>query len=158
MSGPRVRPGSPADHEAVLEIARSLARWFHPLEQVALAIDLRLHHLLVVERGDEMVGFLTYHLPERGLVELSWLGVREASQGQGLGAALLTALEREARRRRATRIQVGTVDGSSAEPAFEATRRFYYQHNFRPIGRDLNYFAPGRHRLLLEKAVGPGKR
>jgi ribosomal protein S18 acetylase RimI-like enzyme len=146
-----VRPLEPEDQLDVLALARSLARWFRPLDQIALAIDLRHHEGLVAEQDAALLGFLTYHLPTPTLVELSWLGVRTDRQGTGVGAALLAALERRAAARGADRIQVSTLDSSTPEPAFEETRRFYQRHGFHPLTRDADYFAPGRHRVLLEK-------
>lgn len=152
----RVRRLEPADHDAVLELARALALWFHPTDQLALAIDLKSHEGFVAERDGAILGFLTYHLVGADSAELSWLGVEPASQGQGIAGALLAALESELRARRVRDLRVSTIDDSTAEPAFENTRRFYRRHGFVPIGRDENYFARGRHRLLLHKVIEAG--
>lgn len=154
MSDLRVRRLDADDHESVLALARELGQWFRPLDQITLAIDLKQHEGFITEREGALLGFLTYHVASPAVAELSWLGVRAADQRHGVGAALLAALEAELRARSVRTLLVSTLDASSEEPAFEAARRFYQRHGFEPIGHDENYFAPGRHRVLLKKVLG----
>lgn len=143
------------DYDTVLAVARSLATWFRPIDQMALAIDLTLHEGFVVERGHEpaLIGFLTFHILDETTAELSWLGVHPEYQGAGVGSRLLAALEDELERRDIARVQVGTVAEESEEPAFAGTRHFYLSHGFRPIKRERNFYSRGRHRILLEKKL-----
>lgn len=143
-----------SDEEAVLALARELAEWFRPMDQMALAIDLRTHEGFVAEQGGTIVGFLTFHLTGSAVAELSWLGVRPDVQRQGVGNVLVSALETELRARGVRELEVSTIDASSGEPGFERARRFYQRQGFIPIRRDDNYFARGRHRLLLRKEIG----
>ncbi|HYN88662.1 MAG TPA: GNAT family N-acetyltransferase [Ardenticatenaceae bacterium] len=143
-----------SDEEAVLALARELAEWFRPMDQMALTIDLGTHEGFVAAQGGMIVGFLTFHLTGPAVAELSWLGVRPDVQRQGVGNVLVSALEAELRARGVRELEVSTIDASSGEPAFERARRFYQRHGFIPIRRDDNYFARGRHRLLLRKEIG----
>ncbi|MCZ7571824.1 MAG: GNAT family N-acetyltransferase [Ardenticatenaceae bacterium] len=154
MNAVEVRRLDADDYEMALALARELAQWFRPLDQIALAIDLKQHEGLLAEREGALLGFLTYHMVSSSVAELSWLGVRPTCQGQGVGGALLAALEAELRARRVRTLLVSTLDASTDEPVFEGARRFYRRHGFEPIGRDTHYFAPGRHRLLLKKEIG----
>lgn len=156
MPAIHVRPLIEADYNAVFTVARSLAAWFRPIDQMALAIDLRMHEGFVAEREREPapIGFLTFHVLDETTAELSWLGVRLEYQGEGVGSRLLSALEDELKRRGIGRVQVGTVAEESEEPAFAATRHFYLSHGFRQIKHERDFYSRGRHRTLLEKELG----
>lgn len=151
----RVRPLTEDDYDAALAVARSLAAWFRPIDQMAFAIDLTMHEGFVAERGCEPapVGFLTFHILDETTAELSWLGVHPDYQGEGVGSRLLAALEDELAPRGIARVQVGTVAEESEEPAFAATRHFYLSHGFRQIKRERDFYSRGRHRILLEKEL-----
>lgn len=149
----RVRRLTDGDQGAVLEVARSLALWFRPIDQMALAIDLTLHEGFVAEQGPALIGFLTFHALDEITAELSWLGVASEHHGEGVGSALLAALEDEVERRGIKRVQVGTVAKESQEPAFAATRRFYLSHGFRQVEVERDFYGRGRHRALLEKTL-----
>ena len=155
MPAIRVRPLTEDDYDAVLEVARSLAAWFRPIDQMALAIDLRMHEGFVAERGREpaLIGFLTFHVPDETTAELSWLGVHPDCQREGVGSRLLAALEDVLERRGIGRVQVGTVAAESEEPAFAATRHFYLSHGFHQVKRERDFYSRGRHRVLLEKEL-----
>lgn len=152
-TGFSIRSIAPDDYGAVFDVARSLASWFRPIDQMAFAIDVTRHEGFVAGRGAKLLGFVTFHEVGDDVAELSWLGVRPEAQGQGIGGALLTALEDELRRRGVERVQVGTVAEDVDEPAFAATRQFYTAHGFRPVGHDRDFYGRGRHRVLLEKQL-----
>lgn len=146
-----IRPLRPADREVVLEVARALARWFRPLDQFTLAIDLAEHEGLVAEVDSRVVGFATFHRRTPDEAQLSWLGVRPEWQGRGVGSRLLAGVEHILRRQGVRRLYVFTVDETVDDPAFAYTRRFYERHGFHPVGRWPNAFGPGRHGVVLEK-------
>lgn len=150
----QIRPLRLEDQEAVLAVARTLAAWFRPLDQMALAIDLRDHEGLVAREGDELLGFLTYHLLDAQQAELSWLGVTSAQQARGIGGRLLRALERQLRALQVERLQVSTVP-ADYDPTFEGTNAFYLRHGFTIQQRDEHFYAYQRPRLLLEKRLRP---
>ena len=140
------------DHEQVLDVARSLATWFHPLDQMTLSIDLREHTGMVAEEQGEVVGFLTYRLLSDTAAELSWLGVREERQSEGIGGLLLESLERLLRRNGVETLELSTVPADH-EPAFELTNRFYRRRGYTVEQREDHFYAYGRPRILLRKRL-----
>ena len=148
-----VRPLHPSDRKAVLEVARALALWFRPLDQMALVIDLMRHEGFVAEEGEQVVGVVTFHQPTPDQAQLSWLGVRPEWHGQGVGSRLLGAVERALRQRGVRFLRVMTVDEQVPEPAFALTRHFYERHRFRAVGREPDAFGQGRHGVVLEKTL-----
>lgn len=153
MSGIEIRTLAAGDVEAVLTLARGLADWFLPLDQIALAIDLRDHEGLVAVDGQEILGFLTFHFPAPQEAELSWLGVATTAQGRGVGRALLAALEAGLIDRGSRRLEVSTVP-ADFDARFEATNAFYRRHGFTVAGRDEGYFVHRRPRLRYVKTLG----
>ena len=141
-----------ADWPAVLGIARGLAAWFSPVEQMTLAIDLRAHAGLVLSEQGRIRAFLSYHLLEPGRAELSWLGTDAGAHGHGYGSALLAALEAQLRAQGVHTLQLSTMP-ADYNPTFTQTNHFYLHRGFSVTGRDANFYGPGRPRLLLEKAL-----
>jgi GNAT superfamily N-acetyltransferase len=95
----------------------------------------------VAKVGDQIVGGVL------GVVVLDWLSVEivfldEKYRGQGLGEALLTALEREGQRLGATRAFVDTT-------SFQA-EGFYTKFGYVEWGR-FKDFAPGVDRIYMRK-------
>ncbi|MGH2541688.1 MAG: GNAT family N-acetyltransferase [Ardenticatenaceae bacterium] len=150
-----VRPVGAEDSEGVLTVARGLAAWFQPLDQMALAIDLREHEGLVALSEGELVGFVTYHLLDPQQAELSWLGVLPEVQGQGVGARLLTELEARLAARGVRHLELNTVP-ADYNPAFAATNDFYLRHGFTVQTRDENFYAHARPGIRLEKTLTVG--
>ena len=140
------------DYELVLGLARELASWFNPLDQMALAIDLLRHKGLVATEAQQIVGFVTYYLPERQTAELSWFGVERGKQRQGIGARLLAALESVLLKKGVITLEVSTVP-SDHDSIFTATNAFYRRSGFGIKQRDQDYYAYGRPRVLLEKQL-----
>ncbi len=140
------------DRPQVLQIARSLATWFQPLDQMALAIDLRQHDGLVALQDEHLVGFLTYHLVDAQHAELSWLGVSPETQAQGVGSRLLKALEEQLAAQGINYLQLNTVPADH-NPNFAATNDFYLHHGFVIADRDENFYAHGRPGIKLVKVI-----
>ncbi len=140
------------DNEPILTLARELASWFNPLDQMALAIDLLHHEGFVAIEAQQVVGFVTYHLPEPQIAELSWFGVGLSKQGQGIGIRLLVALEALLLDKNVLILEVSTVP-SDHNPIFTATNAFYQRSGFAIKQRDQHYYAYGRPRILLKKQL-----
>lgn len=149
----QLRRLTPADHDAIFAVARHLAAWFRPIDQLALAIDLVQHEGFVARHEQEDIGFVTFHVIGDDVAEISWLGVHPDRQGVGVGSALLAVLEKELRRRGIVRVQVSTVAESADEPAFAVTWKFYAAHDFQQVRYDRDFYSRGRHRVLLEKQL-----
>lgn len=141
-----------ADQPAVLEVARTLATWFHPVDQMALALDLKEHEGFIALDGGEVVGFLTYHFLSDKAAELSWFGVLPGRQGQGIGRYLLAQLESTLLVRGGETLELSTVPADH-EPAFIPTNAFYERHGFTVQQRDDHFYAFGRPRVLFRKRL-----
>ncbi|MBA3530411.1 MAG: GNAT family N-acetyltransferase [Ardenticatenales bacterium] len=149
----QIHPLMPQDQPEVLAVARTLAAWFRPLDQMALAIDLREQEGLVALENNQVVGFLTHHMVgERA--ELSWLGVLPEKQDRGIGSLLLATLEQLLLERSVLWLQLSTVPADH-DVTFVGTNAFYQRHGFTVRQRDDNFYAHGRPRILLEKMLSP---
>ncbi|HEX8681742.1 MAG TPA: GNAT family N-acetyltransferase [Ardenticatenaceae bacterium] len=140
------------DWPQVLDIARGLAAWFRPTEQMTLAIDLRAHQGLVAAEGYRIVGFLTYHLLNAARAELSWFGIPPERQAHGVGRQLLADLEARLAARGVKVLQLSTVP-SDHDAVFLPTNIFYEHRGFIVRQRDENFYSQGRPRILLEKEL-----
>jgi ribosomal protein S18 acetylase RimI-like enzyme len=142
-------------------VARSLAAWFKPLDQMALAIDLRTHQGVValgeangtLPSEEKIIAFLTYHLLDLEGAELSWFGVLPSTQGEGIGQQLLSVLETMLAWQGIKLVEVSTVPADH-EAAFAATNAFYKRNGFIVHQRDDDFYAVGRPRILLKKEIG----
>ncbi|MGB0386486.1 MAG: GNAT family N-acetyltransferase [Ardenticatenaceae bacterium] len=148
----QIRPIKPEDYEQVLAVARTLASWFNPLDQMALVIDLPRHEGLVATEEAEVLGFVTYHLFRPQVAELSWFGVLPTQQGRGIGRQLLVALETTLAWRGVRTLELSTVPADH-DKVFAATNSFYKRHGFTIHKWDNNYYAYGRPRILLKKEI-----
>ncbi len=147
-----VRPLQADDHRHVLDVARSLAAWFQPLDQMALAIDLDEHEGLVALQAGQLVAFLTFYLIDATVAELSWLGVSPEVQARGIGGALLDALEATLRARAVQQLQLNTVP-ADFNAAFAPTNNFYRHHGFTLAHRIENFYAHGRPGITFVKQL-----
>ena len=140
-------------------------RWWHvaallPLERTLFApepwterlfwselgqVDTR--HYLVALSGDEVVGYAGLcDYPDEAFVQT--LAVAPATQGQGLGARLLSALLAEAARRgqRTVSLEVRADN--------DAAQRLYARHGFARTGLRRGYYAGGVDALVLTRRAG----
>jgi L-aminopeptidase/D-esterase-like protein/GNAT superfamily N-acetyltransferase len=125
----RIRSGSADDAGAATEIARDLGEWFIGSAIRTIGEEMGRHASLIAESAGRPVGFLIHgesddhHEP--GLVEIRWLAVARGSRGQGIGHALLRALEDDARARGATMVELWTLAETEFYPPYADTRAFY---------------------------------
>ncbi|MGH7669505.1 MAG: GNAT family N-acetyltransferase, partial [Gemmatimonadaceae bacterium] len=73
-----------------------------------------------------------------GTYDLYWIAVDPARQGQGVGSALLTEVERRLGDRQARMLVVET----SGRPEYESTRRFYGARGYDLTARLRDFYAP----------------
>ena len=87
----RIRPYTPKDEAACLEVFRSnLGKFFAEGEEADFTAHLRGHHpYLVLEEGPQIVGCGGYALEPDGSASLCWGMVRRDRHGSGLGMRLL---------------------------------------------------------------------
>lgn len=153
----RIRPLALEDQDAVLAVARQLAAWFRPIDQMALAIDLQQHEGWVAvdeQAGDAVVGFLTYFMVSPQRAEISWFGVAPGAQTSGIGGQLLRHAEAELRAQGVRALQLNTIP-EDADAAFRPTNRFYHHHGFTILQREDDFYSHGRPGILMEKRLAP---
>lgn len=81
------------------------------------------------------------------IARLYSIAVGDAARGQGLGAVLLQAAEREARRRGCRRMR---LEVSQSNPA---AIRLYERRGYRRIGERRGYYENGEHAWRYEKSL-----
>ncbi len=139
------------DHDAVFALARTLAAWWQPIDQMTLAMDVREHIGVVAENDTgELVGFLTYRLNKPQVAELTWLGVRSDLRSRGIGSRMLDWLEKTIQQQGLEAIELSTVPPDH-EDMFVPTFMFYKQRGYRIMRRENHFYAFGRPRVLLRK-------
>lgn len=150
------RTAGPEDVAAMLDVARSLPAWFNDGGLEEMTRDFAVQHSAVAEADGQVVGFVAWapspHTPEPGLLEMTWLGVRQEQQGQGVGRRLVAYLEEFCRAEGMRTLQVSTLADSVEYKPYEATRAFYRAVGFRDFRVDAGFY-DGDDRLLLRKRV-----
>lgn len=137
-ANPHIRRAEVSDAASIAKVLRDVG-WFAHIndeppqatvrriaEQLALCADDREHTVLVAEdESDNVLGYVATHwFPNlmRGMDGyVSELFLREATRGQGIGAALLEAVKRAGRERGATRLML-----------FNRRERASFQRGFYP--------------------------
>jgi ribosomal protein S18 acetylase RimI-like enzyme len=144
-----------------LQLAELLARieTFSPLEvECALElIDLALtptnkdYQVLVAMRDDHVVGYVCYGPTPMtdGTFDLYWIASSPEVRGQGVGAALVSAMEGDIRRRKGRLIRVET----SAMEAYGPTRGFYAAMQYREESRFRDFYKVGEDLIILAKRL-----
>jgi N-acetylglutamate synthase-like GNAT family acetyltransferase len=143
-----IRDAEPRDAEA---IAGLLAQLGYPTEPGS--VDARLERLQIVgdrvvvaERGGEVVGLAQLHVSptleyERPAAKLAALVVDVSHRGEGVGRALVAAMEAEARARRCELLFVTTAE--RREDAHEFYRRVGLEETGKRFAKSLGYEPTG---------------
>jgi ribosomal-protein-alanine acetyltransferase len=113
------------------------------------------HHLgspradvLVAERAGAIVGAAVVFFHARhDVARLYSIAVAREARGAGIGAGLLAAAEREARRRGSERLRLEVRAGNAA------ARRLYARRGYRVIGAKAGYYEDGADAVRYEKAL-----
>jgi GNAT superfamily N-acetyltransferase len=119
------------DPAAVRDILASVPEWFGIPEANAHYVDDagRLPSYLAVD-GHEVVGvsLLTEHFPQSR--ELHLIAVRRDRHRQGIGKALLAAVEEDLRADGVRILEVHTLGPSDTDEGYARTREFYLAQGF----------------------------
>ena len=157
-----IREMSLSDADSVLAFVKALGAWFNEQGLAQMAVDVRSHKGYVAVVGEGIVGFLTWTPVDRDTAELSWMGVAEPRQRQGIGTALLSAVRLALRQRAFHYLIVSTVADNVAYEPYDRTRRFYRSRGFTDDRVDARYWGEGDDRydrlvlrLDLTKVIGP---
>lgn len=123
------------------------------LELIDLAADgtNRDYQVLVAVRDARVVGYVCYGPTPmtEGTFDLYWIASAPEVRGQGVGAALVSAMEGDIRRRKGRLIRVET----SAMEAYGPTRGFYTGMQYREESRFRDFYKVGEDLIILAKRI-----
>lgn len=107
--------------------------------------------MLVAERDQKAVGYICYGPTPMtdGTYDLYWIASHPQVRGQGVGGALIAAMEGDLRRKKARQIRVET----SAMEAYGPTRGFYEAMRYREEARFRDFYKPGEDLIILAKRL-----
>ena len=152
-----IRPLKPEDRPQLAELLARIET-FSPVE-VECALELldlaangsRDYQVLVAVREDQVVGYVCYGPTPmtEGTFDLYWIASAPEVRGQGVGAALVSAMEGDIRRRKGRLIRVET----SAMEAYGPTRGFYTAMQYREESRFRDFYKVGEDLIILAKRI-----
>ena len=124
------RPLTPGDRADVLRIADALPEWFDEDARTrAIPADLLHQQGFVAVRDGRVVGFILLYAAE-GRLNIGWMGVQPERRRAGVGAALLSAAEAQARTCGLDEIATWTLGPGVDYPPYASTRAFYLKQGF----------------------------
>lgn len=126
--------GLPEANAEYVEAARTMETW-----AVRDASDAAVGVTLVVR-----------HFPETSEVHLAV--VDRAHHGEGVGTAMLAAIEADARARGVRLLEVKTLAASHPDPNYARTRHFYAKWGFLPL-EETDLWGPENPCLILVKPL-----
>jgi ribosomal protein S18 acetylase RimI-like enzyme len=106
---------------------------------------------LVYRKEDHVLGYACYgpHALAQGTYDLYWIAVDPASQGKGIGQALLTKVEQHVADQGGRMMVIETSSGGG----YRAARRFYQHNGYRRVTRIPDFYAPGDDLLIYYKLI-----
>lgn len=109
------------------------------------------YQVMVAARDGKLVGYVCYGPTPMtdGTFDLYWIASDPQVRGQGVGAALVSAMEGDIRRRRGRVIRVET----SAMEAYGPTRGFYAAMQYKEESRFRDFYKPGEDLITLAKRL-----
>ena len=107
------------------------------------------YQVFVAARDGKIVGYVCYGPTPMtdGTFDLYWIASDPNVRGQGVGAALVSAMEGDIRRRKGRIIRVET----SALEAYGPTRGFYAAMQYKEESRFRDFYKPGEDLIILAK-------
>jgi len=155
-----IRPIAVADRPQLAELL-SRSETFSS-DEVLCALELidlastpgnRDYQVLVAARETEkkVVGYVCYGPTPmtEGTFDLYWIASDPIVRGQGVGAALVSAMEGDIRRRKGRLIRIET----SAMEAYGPTRGFYAAMQYREESRFRDFYKVGEDLIILAKRL-----
>jgi ribosomal protein S18 acetylase RimI-like enzyme len=120
-------------------------------------IDLALtpsnadYQVMVAASDSRLVGYICYGPTPmtEGTFDLYWIASDPQVRGQGVGAALVSAMEGDLRRRKGRLIRVET----SAMEAYGPTRGFYRAMQYHEESRFRDFYKVGEDLIILSKRL-----
>lgn len=140
-------PEGAAEWEALLDLRWRVLRapWGQPRGSERDDREtVGVHRVAVTEAG-RVIGTGRLHAVAEGLMQVRYMAVEEAWRGKGVGAAVLLALEEEARRRGAREIRLNARVGVA---------QFYAGRGYRVIGEGPTLMGQIEHVTMAKVRVG----
>jgi ribosomal protein S18 acetylase RimI-like enzyme len=121
------------------------------LIDLAMKPDHPDYQVLVALKDKQLVGYVCYGPTPmtEGTFDLYWIASHPQTRGQGVGAALIAAMEGDIRQRHGRLIRVET----SATEAYGPTRGFYEGMKYREEARIKDFYKVGDDLIILTKRV-----
>jgi ribosomal protein S18 acetylase RimI-like enzyme len=109
------------------------------------------YQVLVASRDGKPVGYVCYGPTPmtEGTFDLYWIASDPQVRGQGVGSALVSAMEGDLRRRKGRLIRVET----SAMEAYGPTRGFYQSMQYHEEARFRDFYKVGEDLIILAKRL-----
>lgn len=150
----RIRSARRADLDALLALERRSFDTDHlSPRQYRKHLDSRSAQVIVASGAEGLLGkAVVFFNARHDIARLYSIAVSEAARGQGLGAILLEAAERTARRRGRGRMR---LEVSQNNPA---AMRLYERHGYIRIGERRGYYENGEHAWRYEKKLARRRR
>ena len=110
------------------------------------------HQFIIVEQGEEAIGFAAWGPVEPGMAKLHKLYVLQTGQGKGLGRAMLDFIYGNLREEGVSKLRLNVNRHNKAQ-------RFYEKLEFKIIGREDIDLGNGYYLndIILEASVPPGE-
>ena len=154
---PTIRPASPEDQPALLNLAEATGLFqgdeldeFGRMLSEYFSGTLEDHHWIVDD--DDGVRGAAYYAPEifaHQVWNLYFIGVHPSKQGRGRGAALLQYVEQQLSDRGGRLLLVET----SGLDNFELTRQFYHKNGYDEEARIREYYKAGDDKVIFRKEL-----
>ena len=105
--------------------------------------------ILVAEVSNTIAGYVCFGLTPLTVStwDIYWMAVAADKRGMGLGSGLLKNAEDKIQKAGGRLALIET----SSKPNYLNTRRFYLKKGYKKVSLIRDFYAPGDHRLILEK-------
>lgn len=135
-------------------ILRALPEWFGIEEATQHYIqEVNVLPTFLASVEDRVVGFMSVKVHNPYAAELYVLGAYPDMHRQGVGRALLTAVETYLREQDVEYLQVKTLSDSHPDAGYAKTRAFYLGMGFRPLEQFKTLWGEENPCLLLVKGL-----
>lgn len=154
----KIRPVTASDREHLNSLLHRIESFTEhevtcALEDIdsALASEASAHEALVAYKEDRLAGYVCFgHAPMTdGTYDLHWIASDPGFRGQGVGAALVAAMEGELRRRNVRQVRIET----SATEDYGPAAGFYRSMKYDEEARFRDFYKVGDDLILLRKQL-----